>query len=85
MVPLGRRYGAAFVVGTIDEDPEQGMAITAARKLAVARRAHALLTGEYGVPGEDLIWDPLTFPCATGEASYAGSAAETLAGLRLIK
>jgi len=28
VVPLARRFGAALVVGCIDEDPEQGMAVT---------------------------------------------------------
>ena len=27
VVPLGNRYGAAFIVGTIDEDPDQGMGL----------------------------------------------------------
>ena len=39
VVPLARRYGAALVVGCIDEDPEQGMAVTRERKLEVARRS----------------------------------------------
>ncbi|MFA6029958.1 MAG: methionine synthase [Elusimicrobiota bacterium] len=82
---LARRYGAALVVGTIDEDKKAGMALTRARKLAVARREHALLTGTYGIPEEDLYFDPLVFPCASGDRNYAGSAAETVEGLRLIK
>ena len=32
---LARRYGAALVVGTIDEDRVQGMALTAERKTAM--------------------------------------------------
>ena len=42
-------------VGTIDEDPEQGMAITRERKLAVARRSWELLTGKHGLGPEDII------------------------------
>src|SRR5690349_20151044 len=34
---------------------------------------------------EDLYFDPLVFPCASGDAQYAGSAVETIEGLRLIK
>src|SRR5579863_8147294 len=34
VVPLARRYGAALVVGCIDEDKQQAQAITRARKLA---------------------------------------------------
>ncbi len=85
VVPLARKFGAALVVGTIDEDPQQGMAVTRARKLEIARRSHELLTRDYGVPEEDLIFDPLVFPCATGDRAYVGSAVETIEGVRLIK
>ncbi len=85
VVPLARGYGAALVVGCIDEDPEQGMAVTRDRKLAVAERAHDLLVNKYGVPPEDIIFDPLVFPCATGDAAYLGSALETVEGVSLIK
>jgi len=82
VAPLARRYGAALVVGCIDET---GMAVTRARKLEVAERSHALLTGKYGMREEDLYFDPLVFPCASGDVQYAGSAVETIEGLRLIK
>jgi 5-methyltetrahydrofolate--homocysteine methyltransferase len=82
VVPLARRFGAALVVGCIDET---GMAVTRARKLEVALRSHELLTKKYGVPEEDLYFDPLVFPCASGDAQYVGSAVETIEGVRLIK
>ncbi len=85
IVPLARRFGAALVVGCIDEDPVQGMAVTKERKLEVARRSYALLTEKYGVPPTDLIFDPLVFPCASGDANYRGSARETIEGVRAIK
>jgi 5-methyltetrahydrofolate--homocysteine methyltransferase len=85
VVPLLRTYGAAVVVGCIDEDKQQGMAVTRQRKLAVAERAHELLTGKYGVPERDLIFDPLVFPVGTGDAGYVGSAVETIEGVRAIK
>jgi 5-methyltetrahydrofolate--homocysteine methyltransferase len=85
VTPLLRAYGAAVVVGCIDEDRVQGMAVTRQRKLDIAERAYALLTGRYGVPARDLIFDPLVFPVGTGDASYAGSAVETIEGLRAIK
>ena len=85
VVPLAQRYGAALVVGTIDEDPENGMAVTRERKLEVARRSYTLLTEKYGFPPEDIIFDPLVFPCGTGDAKYVGSADETIEGIRLIK
>jgi len=82
VVPLARRYGAAVIVGCIDEP---GMAVTRQRKLEVAERSHALLTGKYGVPEEDLYFDPLVFPCASGDQQYVGSAVETIEGVRAIK
>jgi len=82
IVPLARRYGAAVVVGCIDE---RGQAIKAADKLAVARRSYELLTSKYGVPEEDLYFDPLVFPCASGDAAYTGSAVETIDAVRAIK
>ncbi len=85
IVPLARRFGAALVVGTIDDHPAQGMGISRERKLAIAERSYELLTGTYGMPPEDLYFDPLVFPCATGDSQYVGSAIETIEGVRLIK
>jgi len=85
IVPMIRRYGAAVVVGTIDEDKTHGMAVTRARKLQIARRSRDLLTGKYGLNEEDLIFDPLVFPAATGDKNYWASAVETIEGVRLIK
>ncbi|MBZ5723988.1 MAG: methionine synthase [Acidobacteriia bacterium] len=83
--PLARRYGAALVVGSIDEDKVQAQAFTRERKLAVARRSCGLLTEKYGIPPEDIVIDPLVFPCATGDANYIGAAVETIEGIRLVK
>ncbi|MEK6287174.1 MAG: methionine synthase [Acidobacteriota bacterium] len=85
VTPLARKYGAALVVGCIDEDKEQAQAITRERKLEVARRSVKLLNEDYGIRTEDIIIDPLVFPCATGDQNYAGSAVETIEGVRLIK
>ncbi|MFN2386420.1 MAG: vitamin B12 dependent-methionine synthase activation domain-containing protein, partial [Thermoanaerobaculia bacterium] len=85
VVPLAQKYGAALVVGTIDEDPEHGMGVTRQRKLEIARRSYTLLTEKYGVASEDIIFDPLVFPCGTGDEKYVGSAVETIEGIRLIK
>jgi 5-methyltetrahydrofolate--homocysteine methyltransferase len=83
--PLAKAYGAALVVGTIDEDPVQAQAFTRERKLAVAERSVELLTTKYGIPAEDIIIDPLVFPCATGDENYVGGAVETIEAVRLIK
>ncbi|MBM4110637.1 MAG: methionine synthase [Phycisphaerae bacterium] len=82
--PMLRRYGAACVALTIDEDPQAGMAKTAARKLAIAERIHALYTGRWGLPEEDLFFDPLTFTIATGNADDRRLGLETLDGIELI-
>jgi 5-methyltetrahydrofolate--homocysteine methyltransferase len=85
VVPLARSYGAAVVVGCIDEDPKQAQAFTRERKLSVADRSYKLLTENYGLPPEDIVFDPLVFPCATGDENYIGGAVETMEGIRLIK
>lgn len=85
VVPLAKKYGAALVVGTIDDDPKQGMGVSRARKLEIAEKSYELLTGKYGIEPEDIYWDPLVFPCATGDEQYVGSAVETIEGIRLIK
>jgi 5-methyltetrahydrofolate--homocysteine methyltransferase len=85
VTPLVRRYGAAVIVGCIDEDKEQAQAITRERKLEIAQRSWELLTEDYGIKPGDIIFDPLVFPCATGDENYLGSAVETIEGIRLIK
>ncbi|MFD1954781.1 methionine synthase [Paenibacillus thailandensis] len=82
VVPLIHQYGAAAVVGTIDE---RGQAITREDKLEVALRSHDLLVHKYGMQPEDIIFDPLVFPVGTGDEQYIGSAKETIEGIRLIK
>ncbi len=82
VTPIIHRYGAAVVVGTIDE---RGQAITASDKLEVAKRSRNLLVNKYGLRPEDIIFDPLVFPVGTGDQQYIGSAKETIEGIRLIK
>ena len=82
VAPLARRFGAAVVVGTIDE---QGMAVSAERKVEVAQRSFRILTDEYGIPPEDIWWDALVFPCGTGDENYIGSAGSTIEGVRRLK
>jgi 5-methyltetrahydrofolate--homocysteine methyltransferase len=82
VMPLVMRHGAAVIALTIDED---GMAKTAARKLEVARRIHDIVTREYGLPAERLIFDDLTFTLATGDEEFTRSGIETLEGIQLIK
>lgn len=79
---LVHRFGAAVVVGTIDE---KGMGVTAERKLEIAERSYDLLVNKYNIPPEDIIFDPLVFPVGTGDEQYIGSAKATVDAIRLIK
>ena len=85
VVPIAHDYGAAIVVGCIDEDPKQAQAFTRERKREIAKRSYDLLTTKYRMAPEDIIFDPLVFPCATGDENYIGGAVETMEGIRLIK
>ncbi len=81
---LARRFGCAVVAGCIDEHPDDGMARTAGRKLEVARRLLEVLEG-HGLRRAEILIDPLVFPAATGDPKFAGSAGETVEGIRRIK
>src|SRR5271165_3975898 len=85
VVPIAHDFGAAIVVGCIDEDRVQAQAFTRERKLEIAKRSYKLLTEKYGMAPEDIVFDPLVFPCATGDENYIGGAVETMEGIRLIK
>ena len=85
-LPAGAELMARrVIVGCIDEDPKQAQAFTRERKLEIAERSHKLLTEKYGIHAENIIFDPLVFPCATGDENYIGGAVETIEGIRLIK
>ena len=82
VVTLCKKYGAAVVALTIDE---QGMTKTAERKLAVAKRIHNLTVNKYGLKSHDIIIDALTFTLGSGDEEFRKSAMETLNAIRLIK
>src|SRR5256886_1384087 len=73
VLPMAKRYGAAVIALTIDE---QGMALTAERKLAIAKRIYQLATEKYGIRPVDLIFDPLTLPISTGQEEYRSAGME---------
>jgi len=79
---LAKKYGAAVVALTINA---QGMAMTAADKLATARQIHALAVDQYGLRPQDILFDPLTFTIGAGDESLRDAAIQTLEGIRLIK
>jgi 5-methyltetrahydrofolate--homocysteine methyltransferase len=82
VLPLAVAHGAAVVALTIDE---KGMAKTADDKLKVAERIYDIAVNEYGLMPDSLIFDTLTFTLATGADDMAGSAIETMEGIRQIK
>src|SRR5579871_6641960 len=79
---MAKRYGAAVIALTIDED---GMALTAGKKVAIARRIYTLATEKYGLHPEDLIFDALTLPISTGQEDYRTAGIETLNAVKRIK
>jgi 5-methyltetrahydrofolate--homocysteine methyltransferase len=82
VLPMVKRYGAAVIALTIDED---GMALTADKKVAIAKRIYEMATERYGVRGEDILFDALTLPISTGQQDYRSAGVETLEAVRRIK
>ncbi|HEY6969796.1 MAG TPA: methionine synthase [Candidatus Angelobacter sp.] len=82
VLPMAKRYGAAVIALTIDED---GMALTAEKKTAIAKRIFKLATEKYGIRPVDLIFDALTLPISTGQEEYRTAGIETLNAIRQIK
>ena len=82
VIGLAQEYGAAVVVGTIDEE---GMARAADDKLRIATRAYVQATQELGFPAYDIFFDPLALPISTGIEEDRRNAAETIESLRRIK
>src|SRR5215471_15938740 len=82
VLPMAKRYGAAVIALTIDED---GMALTAEKKVAIAKRIFDLATQKYGIRPVDIIFDALTLPISTGQEEYRTAGIETLKAVERIK
>lgn len=82
VLPMAKRYGAAVIALTIDED---GMALTAEKKLAIAKRIYDLAVNKYGIRPVDIIFDALTLPISTGQEEYRNAGIETLKAVKAIK
>src|SRR5215468_5018694 len=82
VLPMAKRYGAAVIALTIDED---GMALTAEKKVAIAHRIFDLATNKYGIRPVDLIFDALTLPISTGQEEYRTAGIETINAVKRIK
>ena len=81
VLELARRYGAAVVVGTIDED---GMARSAEKKFAIAQRAYRDAL-EFGIPAHEIFYDPLALPISTGIEEDRLNARATVDSIRMIR
>src|SRR5215472_4796377 len=82
VLPAAKRYGAAVIALTIDED---GMALTGDKKVAIAKRIYQLAVEKYGIRPSDLIFDALTLPISTGQEEYRTAGMETLNAVKRIK
>lgn len=78
VLDLAKEYGAAVVIGLIDEE---GMARAYEDKIRIARRAYKQVT-EYGIPGHDIFFDPLALPISTGIEEDRKNADETIRAIR---
>ena len=79
---LAKRFGAAVIALTIDEE---GMARSPERKLAVAARLIEFACIRHGLQASDLLIDPLTFTIATGNEDDRRLGEATLEGIRRIR
>jgi len=80
--PMAKRYGAGLIALTIDE---KGMAKDRAKKLEIAERIYNLATEKYGIRGEDLFFDTLTFTLGSGDSEFRNAGTETIEAIREIK
>jgi len=78
---LCRKYGAAVVALTIDE---QGMAKSVDQKIAIADRLLAS-TRAYGLPDHDVFIDCLTFTLGSGDEEFRDAGEATIEGIKGIR
>ncbi|OII69456.1 methionine synthase [Streptomyces sp. CC77] len=79
---LAREHGAALIALTIDEE---GQARTAEKKVEIAQRLIADLTGNWGIHEEDILVDCLTFTICTGQEESRRDGIATIEGIRELK
>jgi 5-methyltetrahydrofolate--homocysteine methyltransferase len=78
ILPLVKRHGAAVIALPNDEEeiPEDPR-----RRLELARKIVEVATGRYGIPVEDIVFDPLAMPVGA-DTSLVLSTLETISLLR---
>ncbi|MFI0941971.1 methionine synthase [Streptomyces sp. NPDC021020] len=79
---LAVQHGAALIALTIDEE---GQARTAEKKVEIAERLIADLTGNWGIHESDILVDCLTFTICTGQEESRKDGAATIEGIRELK
>ncbi|QXQ15543.1 methionine synthase [Skermania piniformis] len=79
---LVAEHGAAVVALTIDEE---GQARTAAKKVQIAERLIADITGNWGLDESSIIVDTLTFTLGTGQEESRRDGIETIEAIRELK
>lgn len=79
---LAREHGAALIALTIDEE---GQARTAEKKVEIAERLIADLTGNWGIREEDILVDCLTFTICTGQEESRKDGVATIEAIRELK
>jgi 5-methyltetrahydrofolate--homocysteine methyltransferase len=79
---LVKQHGAAVIALTISEN---GMAMTADDKLAVARQIYALAVEQHGLRPQDIYFDALTFTLGSGDPKLSDAALQTLEAIPRIK
>lgn len=81
VLDLAKKYGAAVVIGTIDEE---GMGRTAEKKFQIAKRAYYGAI-EYGIPPYEIFFDPLALPISTGIEEDRENGKATIEAMRRIR
>ncbi|MGW3565712.1 methionine synthase [Streptomyces sp. NPDC000941] len=79
---LAQEHGAALIALTIDEE---GQARTPQKKVEIAQRLIADLTGNWGIHESDILIDTLTFTICTGQEESRKDGVATIEAIRELK
>ncbi|MFJ4808770.1 methionine synthase [Streptomyces longwoodensis] len=79
---LAKEHGAALIALTIDEE---GQARTPEKKVEIAERLIADLTGNWGIREADILIDTLTFTICTGQEESRKDGIATIEAIRELK
>jgi 5-methyltetrahydrofolate--homocysteine methyltransferase len=79
---LAQEHGAALIALTIDEE---GQARTVEKKVEIAERLIADLTGNWGIHESDILIDTLTFTICTGQEESRKDGIATIEAIRELK